>query len=80
MILTGNQIEKERKAGRITIEPFECSMVNPNSYNYRLAETLYKVKEDVIDSKNQHLMKKSSYQKKDMYFNQEFYILEARWK
>lgn len=69
MILTGNQIEKERKAGRITIEPFECSMVNPNSYNYRLAETLYKVKEDVIDSK-----KPTSYEK--IVIPKEGYVLQ----
>ncbi|MFE2724079.1 deoxycytidine deaminase [Kitasatospora sp. NPDC059327] len=40
MILTGPEIVREREAGRITIEPFDPSQVNPNSYNYRLGETL----------------------------------------
>lgn len=38
--LTGKEIQKEVEAGRITIDPFEKSQVNPNSYNYRLANKL----------------------------------------
>lgn len=51
MILTGDQIEKEYEVGRITIKPFDHSMINPNSYNYRLSNILYLVKDDIIDSK-----------------------------
>jgi dCTP deaminase len=40
MILTGTEIEAERAAGRITIEPFSLDLVNPNSYNYRLGQNL----------------------------------------
>lgn len=40
MILTGTEIEAERAAGRIDIEPFSSSLTNPNSYNYRLGPTL----------------------------------------
>ncbi|MBT0773337.1 hypothetical protein KIH74_30610 [Kineosporia sp. J2-2] len=40
MILTGSEIVRERAAGRITIDPFEPSQVNPNSYNFRLGPVL----------------------------------------
>lgn len=40
MILTGSEIVRLRNNGEITIEPFSESMVNPNSYNYRLGEVL----------------------------------------
>jgi dCTP deaminase len=40
MILTGNEILKQRRCKNITIEPFEQEQINPNSYNYRLGDTL----------------------------------------
>jgi deoxycytidine triphosphate deaminase len=40
VILTGNEIAEECAAGKIVIEPFNHSHVNPNSYNFRLAEQL----------------------------------------
>ncbi|MFF2954959.1 deoxycytidine deaminase [Kitasatospora sp. NPDC057965] len=40
MILTGPEIDAERQAGRITIEPFDPAQLNPNSYNYRLGPVL----------------------------------------
>ncbi len=40
LILTGSEIVREYAAGRITIEPFEPSQVNPNSYNFRLGKRL----------------------------------------
>ncbi len=40
MILTGRQIEQEIDLGSIEIAPFSKEQVNPNSYNYRLGETL----------------------------------------
>lgn len=51
MILTGEQIDKEVKNGNICIEPYDRSMLNPNSYNYRLANVIYKVTDEVVDSK-----------------------------
>lgn len=40
MILTGDEIRREAAAGRILIDPFDDSCVNPNSYNYHLGDTL----------------------------------------
>lgn len=40
MILTGNKIYLEILAGAITIEPFNQEQANPNSYNYRLGDSL----------------------------------------
>jgi dCTP deaminase len=40
VILTGPAIEKELYAGRICINPFRPSRLNPNSYNYTLDGTL----------------------------------------
>lgn len=43
MILTGPQIKEEVEHGSIEIAPFSSQQLNPNSYNYRLAPTLYEV-------------------------------------
>ena len=40
MILTGRYITQEVERLRITLEPFEPSQVNPNSYNYRLGRRI----------------------------------------
>jgi dCTP deaminase len=40
MILTGKEIRKQVRAGRITIDPFIPDLMNPNSYNYRLGEII----------------------------------------
>jgi dCTP deaminase len=40
VILTGLEIEAEAARGHIQIEPFRKSLVNPNSYNYRLGDEL----------------------------------------
>lgn len=40
MILTGQQIAAEVASGRIVIDPFQPSQLNPNSYNYRLGALL----------------------------------------
>lgn len=40
MILTGKEIIREHQSGRITIDPFREDYINPNSYNYRLADSL----------------------------------------
>lgn len=40
MILTGQQILSEIKNGSISIEPFDVSKLNPNSYNLTLSDKL----------------------------------------
>ena len=40
MILTGSEIANMRGAGRITIEPYSASHLNPNSYDFRLGTRL----------------------------------------
>jgi len=40
MILTGKEITREVGRGTISIEPFLTEQINPNSYNYRLSETI----------------------------------------
>jgi len=51
MILTGTEIGKRVKSGEITLEPFDNDLMNPNSYNYRLGDTLLEITDDVIDTK-----------------------------
>ncbi len=38
--LTGNELKKQVGTGRIRIDPFHEQQVNPNSYDYRLANLL----------------------------------------
>jgi len=45
MILSGNEIEKEREFGNITIKPFYKEQLNPNSYNYRIGN-VYRLAND----------------------------------
>jgi dCTP deaminase len=40
MILTGTAIAEAVERGAIRIDPFDPGLMNPNSYNYRLGETL----------------------------------------
>ncbi len=46
MILTGTAIRQARRLGEIVLEPFDDSLVNPNSYNYRLGTTLVRISRD----------------------------------
>jgi len=50
MILSGKQIMLERAAGRIVIEPFDESAVNPNSYNFTLSDRLIVYTNEVLDA------------------------------
>lgn len=50
MILSGKEIDKQIKAGRISIEPYS-GVINPNSYNLRLHNELMVYEEDVLDMK-----------------------------
>lgn len=40
MILTGKEITREILAGNISINPFNCDQINPNSYNYRIGSNI----------------------------------------
>jgi dCTP deaminase len=40
MILTGKEISKQVMNGDIYIDPFSQDEINPNSYNYRLSDTI----------------------------------------
>ncbi|KAJ1683621.1 hypothetical protein LUZ63_021158 [Rhynchospora breviuscula] len=40
MILTGPEIERRVGEGSIVIDPFDPSLINPNSYNYKLGAIL----------------------------------------
>jgi dCTP deaminase len=51
MILTGSEIEKQVREGKIWINPYEVESTNPNSYDFRLANKLKVVDEQVIDPK-----------------------------
>lgn len=51
MILSGNKIKEEVINKRITIEPFDEAMLNPNSYNYELGTYLKVYEKEVLDSK-----------------------------
>lgn len=49
MILSGLKIKEEVLNGNITITPWEDSLLNPNSYNYRLGEKLLILNDNIID-------------------------------
>lgn len=49
MILSGNKIKEEVKNGNISISPFEENMLNPDSYNYHLGDTILEIEDEVID-------------------------------
>jgi rifampicin phosphotransferase len=40
MILTGQEIALQWALGRIVIDPFNADSINPNSYNFRLGDSL----------------------------------------
>jgi dCTP deaminase len=47
--LTGNEIDREVKGGRILIDEYFEEHLNSNSYNYRLANHLRRMTNEVID-------------------------------
>ena len=53
MILTGQRILKEWRAGRIKISPFKPDQINPNSYDFRLGAVL-KIYEKYFLDPRQH--------------------------
>jgi len=57
MILTGPEIVREVKARRIVIEPFNLSQINPNSYNFKLGNTIKVYTEKILDPKRSNSWK-----------------------
>lgn len=53
MILSGLKIKEEVEKGNINISPFNDSLLNPNSYNYRLGEEIFEIDDEVIDPKKE---------------------------
>ena len=49
MILTGKEIQKEVKKGRIIIDPFNIEDVETNSYDFHIDNTLYTYKKNILD-------------------------------
>ncbi len=54
MILTGSEIIKQVRNSRIVIDPFNIGQINPNSYNFRLGNTIKVFKNKVLDSKRKN--------------------------
>jgi rifampicin phosphotransferase len=54
LILTGTEIHEQVKNGRIHITPFISENINPNSYNFRLGNTLKVYKNEVLDPVKQN--------------------------
>ena len=51
MILSGKEIQTQVEKGRIRIEPFEETLLNPNSYNLRLHHELLVYTDAILDMK-----------------------------
>ena len=51
MILTGTAIIKCVKIGDIVISPFDETMLNPNSYNFKLGDYVFIYKNQILDPK-----------------------------
>lgn len=49
MILTGQEILRQVRLGRIVIDPFDEAQLNPNSYNFRLGPHLKVYRNRVLD-------------------------------
>jgi dCTP deaminase len=50
MILTGSKIKSEQAKGNLQIEPFDEKQLNPNSYDFRLGNTLLVYEDGVLDA------------------------------
>lgn len=68
MILTYFEILRNIKNGNIHITPFDESLLNPNSYDYRIDYNLFEISDLPVDPK-----KKTSYHK--INFTEDGYIL-----
>lgn len=54
MILTGFEIKKKVETREITLVPFSDNLLNPNSYNYRLGDTLLEITDEIIDTRKSY--------------------------
>lgn len=63
MILTGLKIEEEWRAGRINIDPFDKTKLNPNSYNLTLADELFVYNERPLDMKKENALNQVEFTK-----------------
>lgn len=53
MILTGRDIDREVRAGRIHIDDYDPERLEPNSYGFRLSRELLWYDQDVIDTREE---------------------------
>jgi len=51
MILTGTEIKRQVEDGRIQISPFSDKQLNPNSYDFRLGESIKVYNNEILDPK-----------------------------
>lgn len=58
MILSGLKIKAEIINNNISIDPYNDYLLNPNSYNYRLADVIYEITDNVIDPTKKTNIKK----------------------
>lgn len=58
MILSGLKIKEEILKNNINIVPYDDNLLNPNSYNYRLADVIYEITDNVIDPMKKNNIKK----------------------
>ena len=54
MILTGTKIIEEVKKGNIIIDPLNLDQINPNSYNFRLGNTIKIYKNKILDARTKN--------------------------
>ncbi len=54
MILTGNEIDRQVRIGRVHIKPYDPASLNPNSYNFRIGRSIKIYKDYRLDSAKQN--------------------------
>jgi dCTP deaminase len=54
VILTGPEIGERVATGEIVLDPFDPSLVNPNSYNYRLGSVVLESQSALMDPRTNH--------------------------
>ncbi|MBF4625455.1 dCTP deaminase [Clavibacter sp. VKM Ac-2872] len=56
MILTGEEIRRQRRSGRIEMNPFNPQQLNPNSYDLTMGTTVGRYKEAILDASVENAM------------------------
>jgi len=54
VILTGHEIAKQVREGRIQIDPFHEDSISPNSYDLSLGDTIIRYTDDVLDTRREN--------------------------